>query len=473
MMTHRDALVSKVLPAIDRADVEFNRLDRPDSPLRPIPPGRDYFAPRWKRSREFLFGPWIDIEEEAAPSEFTRWRDDYFWQADEHIIPVVDMFERLGHGDARAIFEQALTNGIDTVDSPPPELVRFFDRIDTFPDWLDLAAAQRGRTLVSSATMLSVMAILGWAVFETTMTGDISAATGAAGRFQHQGLRRQVETVRMFGLMSHPSVFERHSEAFHTITRVRLMHGLVSRGLKRKWGPEIYLKYGEPIAASSLLGFGNGPLLLRLADHQLGRRLSRGQLDDIAMYAAYTSWLLGAPDNLRTRDGIELVKSLNYVFARGGDPSAWRAELLDSFAGMIRESTDIRLRKASPAARERSVHVAKVGMACSSFVPLAMIFGPDQVDAMVEGTEFEKLGIDYTLAGRWFERAARIYARTAALRERAPGVTLLRNQVHGRIVPQAVLRIVNESERLLLAGQGAGSTYTHHDKSTGGAGLTG
>ena len=43
--------------------------------------------------REMLFGEWIDIDKEVEPNDLTRWRDDYFWQADEHMIDVVDMFE--------------------------------------------------------------------------------------------------------------------------------------------------------------------------------------------------------------------------------------------------------------------------------------------------------------------------------------------------------------------------------------------
>ncbi len=98
-------------PQIAVEDVDFNRRDHPERPLRPIPPGRDHFADQWRRMREIIFGPWIDIDKEVEPNDLTRLRDDYFWQRDEHMIGVVDAFERLGHEQGRALFEQALDPG--------------------------------------------------------------------------------------------------------------------------------------------------------------------------------------------------------------------------------------------------------------------------------------------------------------------------------------------------------------------------
>lgn len=114
-------------PEILLSDVDFNRRDHPDRPLRPIPPGRDHYADQWRFMREFIFGGWIDIDREVQPSDLTRLRDDYFWQRDELMIGAVEAFERLGHQQGRALFEQALTQGIDTLEDPPQEFVDLFD----------------------------------------------------------------------------------------------------------------------------------------------------------------------------------------------------------------------------------------------------------------------------------------------------------------------------------------------------------
>ena len=61
--------------------------------------------------REIMFGDWIDIDREVEPNDLTRLRDDYFWQRDEHMIGVVEAFERLGHEQGRALFEQSRCAG--------------------------------------------------------------------------------------------------------------------------------------------------------------------------------------------------------------------------------------------------------------------------------------------------------------------------------------------------------------------------
>lgn len=53
------------------ADVDFNRRDHEDRPMRPIPPARDHFARRWLPSRDFLFGDWRRIEPTIGASDFT------------------------------------------------------------------------------------------------------------------------------------------------------------------------------------------------------------------------------------------------------------------------------------------------------------------------------------------------------------------------------------------------------------------
>ncbi|MGV0602602.1 DUF2236 domain-containing protein, partial [Mycolicibacterium pulveris] len=146
-------------PEILLEDVEFNRRAHPDKPLRPIPPGRDHFAPQWRHMREFIFGDWIDIDKEVEPSDLTRLRDDYFWQGDEYMVGVVAAFERIGYQQGRALFEQALTQGIDTLEDPPQEFGDLFEHLDQLPGQFDLEAAERGRMAAMSSTMAATTII--------------------------------------------------------------------------------------------------------------------------------------------------------------------------------------------------------------------------------------------------------------------------------------------------------------------------
>lgn len=449
-------------------DVDFNRRDHPERPLRPIPPGRDHFADQWRHMREFMFGQWIDIDKEVEPNELTRLRDDYFWQRDEQMTGVVEAFERIGHEKGRALFEQALTRGIDTLEDPPQEFVDLFEYLDQLPAQFDLVAAERGRMLAMSATTAATMIIQGWALYETAMTGDISAATGATGRFVDDSPRRFIETARVFAEFTLPDIFDRQSEAFQDVVRVRLMHALASRGLRRKWGDDLYLKYGEPIPVTSLLGFGSGMLLGRLVDHAFGRKLTPQQLEDLAEYSSFSGRLWGAPERLYSATGLELIKSLNYVLARGGNPSPWRAELVDAIAGpehlrLLTETLPGWLR----ALTSRYANQITATIALSS---AGVVFGYQQIEAMVEGTFIEALGYNFERRVRMFEGFARLNVAVAMVADRLPWSNPIseRKKNTGAVARQRIA-MLNKIAR----GHHIPLTYSHHDRSTAGEGFTG
>ncbi len=450
------------------ADVEFNRRDHEDRPLRPIPPGRDVFAERWRPSRDFLFGQWMDIDEAGAPSDLAAARDDMFWQADERIIPMVDLFDRDGSPTVRPMFEQALTQGINTVADAPVELTDLFAFLAEPPAWFDRRSAERGRVLASTASLSAIRIVAGWALFETAMTTDISASTGATGRFKRDSVRRYSETVRMFALALKPDIYDQRSEVFQTIVRVRMMHALASRGLRRAWGDDHYLRYGEPIAATSLLGFGNGPLLTRLVDHRLGRRLSARDLDDIAMYAGWFGHVIGAPDRLRARDGEEMVRSLNYIFSRGGDPSGWREEMMHTVRQPFEALAAAYLPRPLRPARRPLVTAACKGLAGAIIAPLVPVFGLREVRDFVEGVpEFK---VPYRTHGQVFRHTARINARLVGIRDRVPGVTAARRNVY-RNGPPGLDAAVDAMSGFAAKDHDIAMAYTGHDETPAGSGL--
>jgi hypothetical protein len=455
-------------PQILLEDVDFNRRDHPDRPLRPIPPGRDHFADQWRHMREFMFGEWIDIDKEVEPSDLTRLRDDYFWQRDELMIGAVEAFERLGYEQGRALFEQALTQGIETLDDPPQEFVDLFEHLDNLPAQFDLVSAERGRMLAMSSTFAATTIIRGWAFYETAMTGDISAATGATGRFADDGPRRFIETARVFAEFTLPDIFDRHSEAFQDVVRVRLMHALASKGLRRKWGDDVYLKFGEPIPVTSLLGFGSGMLLGRLVDHAFGRKLTKQQLEDLAEYSSFSGRLWGAPEALHSANGIELIKSLNYVLARGGNPSPWRAQLVDAIAGPVHLTT---LTQALPAPIKKVVarHVNTI-TASVALAPAGVVFGYKQIEAMVEGTLFEALGYDFKRRVDYWTNFTKLNVGLAIVADRLPWSNPIRE---GRKKSGAAAHERVAMLNKIARGKDIPLTFSHHDQSTRGEGFTG
>jgi hypothetical protein len=246
------------------------------------------------------------------------------------------------------------------------------------------------------------------------------------------------------------------------------MHAVVSRGLRRKWGDDLYLKFGEPIPVTSLLGFGSGMLLGRLVDHAFGRTLTRRQLEDLAEYSSYSGRLWGAPERLHSADGVELIKSLNYVLARGGNPSPWRAELVDAIAGPAHIAT---LTETLPGwARELVARYANQITATIALAPAGVVFGYQQIEAMIAGTLFEPLGYDFRRRVQMFENFTRLNVGIAMVADVLPWsnpVRLRRNETGAPARERiAMLNKIARGRQIPL-------TFTHHDRSTTGETFTG
>lgn len=103
------------------------------------------------------------------------------------------------------------------------------------------------------------------------------------------------------------------------------------------------------------------------------------------------------PSGLHSADGVELIKSLNYVLARGGNPSPWRTEPVDAIAGPAHIET---LTETQPDWVKKLVaRYANQITATIALAPAGVVFGYRQIEAMVAGTLFEPLGYDFERRG--------------------------------------------------------------------------
>jgi hypothetical protein len=127
--------------------------------------------------------------------------DDHMWQGDEPMGAVAELFHELGSARARALFEQAVEHGVDSLDDPPEALRALFADAYRVPPWWDPAKAERGRLRARQVTTATTAVMATFAVFDTVMNSDVSAATGATGRFRYQSAQRLAETNRFFSMI--------------------------------------------------------------------------------------------------------------------------------------------------------------------------------------------------------------------------------------------------------------------------------
>jgi hypothetical protein len=182
-----------------------------------------------------------------APSreEWTRVIEG-LWHGDPPMDALVEwMLEQ--PVERKAMFERALTQGIEQVADAPPALRAFFDVIDATPAWVDGALLNRGARaaqMVGTAGfyVLRDMALMGGYVYFNTMNQTL-AATGALTK---NVTKRLGETGQWLAAAVATDGLQRFGAGFVHTLRVRMVHALVRRAVRHK--PEwLADKWGLPI----------------------------------------------------------------------------------------------------------------------------------------------------------------------------------------------------------------------------------
>ncbi|CPU28314.1 Uncharacterised protein [Mycobacteroides abscessus] len=433
---------------------------RPGMDLRPIPEGKNEFGWIWRHCRHVLFDDWFDVEDHVTPTPLTRMFDDHMWQGDELMDAVVVMFERLGSAQARPLFEQAITEGIESLDDPPEELRALLEDAYRVPAWWDPAKAERGRVRLNQISSPTVLLMTSFGVFDTVMNSDVSATTGASGRFRDQGHQRLLETARFFAALRDRDAMRPGSWQMQMTLRVRLVHSLARKGLRSAWGPDNFAGFGVPISNSSMCGFIEAESLGQmLIEHRFGRPCTLDELDDAWHYMTRWALLFGITEQMCPKTGADAMRNLDYLLARSGDASRWRVELVEVLSAL--PSAVI-----APVPMERFrkllsdvMFVAGIG------APGWVLLGPKAMDEFVRGTSYERL--PRRLPGMALHAAMSAAARLAAVRDRMPGTHLARRIVYGTLLPNPST-IMNPAFGLLERLNSVNSTYTMHDSNTAG-----
>ena len=378
---------------------------REGMPLRPSPTPRTD-APSWSALRHRLFDRHHTVhdswEVDGAPAydtPQTRLLDDHMWQSDELMDAVVRMFERVGHVVGRAMFTQALEQGIESLENPEPELVALFEQLDTEPEWFDRSSAERGRSLWCNATDASHMVARTFALWATSMEDRTSAATGQTRMFERKPIQRGIETAHFFASTGLADTFERFSEGFGAAARVRLVHAQANRGLSKVWGDEHFAVFGPPISSGFLVGGEGWFCLLPVAvDEMLGRAYTEADWVDLAMFWAFVLYVMGAEERIIPKTGDEMRRMADYIFAHAGAPNDYRHRVATTLLTIVEKRVGDKL----------GHHIGG----------LVSVVGEDDVAAWLAGTRWE--GVDIARERRLFEAHARGEVLTASLIDQLP-----------------------------------------------------
>lgn len=253
--------------------------------------------------------------------------------------PVAERFvDEVYHGETgptqtRRMLEQALSEGIDSLEDVPDSMLELFAEFETVPDWVDpdlleegAAIWRRWGTMLFSFAGAETLEIY----TESAVATPLSLAGGYAG---DNALRRFLETCRFWMDVSEPGALLRPGSAGRaTAMKVRVMH--VSVRSRVASHDEWYIeKWGLPISQTYMtLTLIAGSVTPGLALWALGYQTSAREIRALIHFQKYMGHLLGVrmkwyPETIG--DSIRML--LMTILSRSFDSGEVGRELIESY----------------------------------------------------------------------------------------------------------------------------------------------
>ncbi len=421
-------------------------------PLRPAPAERPRFNPRWTPVRHRLLDGWIDVQDRMPDTDGIVARmQDHLWVGDPEMDALVASFRELPATHGRAMFEQALSNGLDSVPDPPAALVALFEHLDNPPPWITMDRVDRGAIVANAVTPAGKASLIFLNTIATVQGGSVGSAVGTMGRMQRDMINRSLESAEFWVHLPAPGALDRFGIAYKNAVRVRLMHAQVRAMLRRKWGEEWVATHGVPIANAELAGgipsFGIANLMY---DINFGRHYRYRDMEDLNVFWSYIGHLLGIREAIIPRNITEGLEVLDYTYSVMEPPSEY-AEALNGVSDLlVRTLLDTFRVPVFDRQVKRTLEHALHG--------LYFFIGGDFLGGRITGTDHA------TPAGRLAPGLIRMLARTANLDARLPGYA--RRADRRRRDGDTYWAVIHRAFTKLAAEQdgGRGPTFAGHDR---------
>ncbi|QIS08056.1 oxygenase MpaB family protein [Nocardia arthritidis] len=206
---------------------------------------------------------------------------------------VVAMIKRLPAGVGRQMFEVAVVRGIAAVPDAPPELIAFFEQVESEPYWLDRSKLDRGARVVGRTGVWGGIAMGMFALMGGYLASRADKTLVGTGDLDALAPRRLAETTQWWLDVTTPGGLEHNSVGYQSVLRVRLMHALVRSGMNSRpdWD---YAAWDQPVNQVLTVGtLGLFSMANLVGTQALGLRFSAEEKDAVFQLWRYVGYLLG------------------------------------------------------------------------------------------------------------------------------------------------------------------------------------
>jgi ER-bound oxygenase mpaB/B'/Rubber oxygenase, catalytic domain len=342
---------------------------------------------------------------------------------------VVAMIQRMPTGVGRRMFETAVDHGIDALDDPPGELVRFFSGVEEQPYWLDYDKL----ALAARVSMRTGVIGIGLALPGLALTGGYLASKAdkplvGTGDLHRMAPRRLHETAAWYIDVTSPGGLDRFAPGFTGTLRVRLMHALVRAAMHRRQDWD-YNTWDTPVNQIQLAGTLMLFSLANLAGCQaMGMRFSGGEREAVFHFWRYVGLLMGVHP--------ELVPTC--------EADTWRLLWLEADTEFLPDDDSLRLSQALHSNRDEGWPIELARAYLSSYSRL--ILGKTNADrlGLLDNKPLQAAVLATSAVNRLFD-----YRRVI------PGMTWLSEELGQRARRGLIARGMAET--------GGDRTYRRHD----------
>ncbi|OXM58272.1 hypothetical protein CFP71_04315 [Amycolatopsis thailandensis] len=252
--------------------------------------------------------------------------------------PAADVLVPLLRKGAQGQFEQALRQGIESVEGPPEELEAFFRDVEATPYWVDPDRLDRGARAITRAGLLGLFPLGDVSLMGGYLASRATKSLVGTGEIEYKASRRLVETATWWIHVTTPGALVLGGRGYESALRVRIVHAHVRAAMNRRkdWD---YAAWDRPVnqvqTAGTLLLFS---LVYVFGTQLLGLRYSPRERADILHLWRYVGWLMGVDEELLPADEEDAWRLLWLLatteFIPDDDSKRLAAALMKSHAGI-------------------------------------------------------------------------------------------------------------------------------------------
>ncbi|WP_320838607.1 oxygenase MpaB family protein [Zhongshania sp.] len=229
---------------------------------------------------------------------------------DEPMDRLVEWMFDNGFRENKALFDQAASQGIATIENPPKLMLDFFELVENTPDWVSDELNDLGAECISMTGTLG-----SWILRDISLAGGyrLSAVNQTlleTGALAKGAGKRLSETAKWWLSATRIGAMKKFAKGYVDTLQVRFIHSMVRRNIAKKetWDASVY---GLPINQSDMCITYHGFTIVYLIGVQvLGVPLTSEQKKSLLELWRYISWLMGVDERFLSVDEETLARDL-------------------------------------------------------------------------------------------------------------------------------------------------------------------